>query len=338
MPCANPMFSSIYIFTYKRLAYDGRPVDTKELAAVFNILESDVMKAWEYWNDEGLIELKTDDNEVLDVVFLEPREKKTVNKKTKTAGSAAAKKSKPEQKIQPGSRIDYPVKELEYIQNQNSEIRNLFAFAEQSFGRLLQYNDLNLLYGLHDWLRLPIPVVEKLIEYCAENGRTHLNYIEKTAVNWRDSGVDSIEKAEEQIVLYNTNYKNILKAFGQNRDPAPRDVEIIDKWLKEWDMPLEVILEACDKTIMEIVKPSYKYANKILEDWRNNGVKTLEDVKNMDTEFEKAKTDKPVKRTQKRKPAFDNFEARHIDFDQIEKNEKAYIEKMVNAAGDGVRP
>ena len=44
MPRANPIFVSVYILAYKRLTC-GMNLDTKDLASVFNILESDVINA-----------------------------------------------------------------------------------------------------------------------------------------------------------------------------------------------------------------------------------------------------------------------------------------------------
>jgi len=333
MPYANPIFSLIYIYTYKRLANDGRPVETGELADAFNILESDVVNAWKYWESKGLVKMEAR-RDALGIAFHEPQEKNYSGKTIKSNDAAGAANPASEPKSFLDSRVDYPVEELEYIQNQNEEIRGLFAFAEESLGRTLKYNDLNLLYGLHDWLRLPVPVVEKLIGYCAQNGHTHMNYIETVAVNWRENGVDSIKKAEDFIQLFNTGYRRILKAFGQSRNPAPKEIEYMEKWLRNWNMPLDIALEACDKTIMALGKPNFKYADSILENWYKSGVKTLDGVKGMENDFEKNKAVKTGKRTARKKPAFDNFTVRQIDFDQIEVKEKAYIDEMVNGAGD----
>ena len=62
------VFSLIYIYGY-RCAAEGVEVSTEDLAKVFGILESDVLKAWNYWDSQGVIQLERSNNE-LSVVFL----------------------------------------------------------------------------------------------------------------------------------------------------------------------------------------------------------------------------------------------------------------------------
>lgn len=41
-------------------------------------------------------------------------------------------------------------------------------------------------------------------------------------------------------------------------------------------MPLEVVVEACNRTIKAIHQPSFEYADKILQSWKSQGVMTAE--------------------------------------------------------------
>ena len=74
MPKANPMFATVYIFTYKRLS-GGAPVETKELADIFGILESDVINAWKYWESAGLVSINKDNPDSFGITFIDPPEK-----------------------------------------------------------------------------------------------------------------------------------------------------------------------------------------------------------------------------------------------------------------------
>ena len=338
MAKANPIFSLVYIFTYKRLTHDGQPVDTGELASVFDVLESDVIKAWKHWESEGLVRIEASEPDAMTIVFVEPADKKPPAVKDGLLADEpkVIKPSKPPAaKAEPltEARIDYPVEELEYIQKQCEEIRGLFEHAEKALGRTLKYSDLNTLYGLHDWLRLPVPVIKRLVEYCADNGHRHMNYIETVAINWRERGVNSPEDADAYIQLYNVGYRSILKAFGQSRNPAAKEIEYMDKWLSLMDMPLEVVLEACDKTIMALGKPNFKYADTIIADWHKHGVRTLDGVRNNEADCTAEKVAKP--KQAKRKTKFDNFEGRKTDYTQLEKMETELINDMVNNGGNG---
>ena len=67
------------------------------------------------------------------------------------------------------------------------------------------------------------------------------------------------------------------------------DVSIIDKWKKEYGFNIEMILYACETTVSSIGKASFKYADKILENWHKEGIKTREAFLRKENEFEKNK-------------------------------------------------
>ena len=327
LPKAPPIFSAVYLLTYKRLVSGEPPADTKQLADLFGILESDVVNAWKYWDAAGLVRIGANgsNGDSMTLFFLDPPEKKT-NVRARADNLDAEKK--PDLPVE--SKTDYSLRELEYYQTQNEEIRDLFGFAEKEFGRTLKYADLNILYSLHDWLRFPIPVIKKLITYCGENGHRNINYIETVAIDWRDKGIESADMADEYIRVYKNEYKSILKAFGQQqRNPAAKEIEYMDKWLNLFAMPIDVILEACDKTIMATGKPVFKYADTILSGWHAAGVMTVEDAKRADTGPVRNKTGTKSKPTANKNNRFVNFESRQIDFDTIDRLENEFMYDLV---------
>lgn len=56
----------------------------------------------------------------------------------------------------------------------------------------------------------------------------------------------------------------------------------MDKWLKDYGFSLEVISEACSRTMAAIHQPSFPYTDKILASWKKQGVKSLSDIQNTD--------------------------------------------------------
>ncbi len=243
-------------------------------------------------------------------------------------------------RIQFENRPMYSPEELEIYRSQSEDIERLFTIAESTVGTLLKYTDLNILFSLYDWLRLPVPVIEFIIIICAENNNRNLRYIEKVAIDYAENGIDTVEKAEEYAKLYNRDYKEILKACGNGyRVPTPAEIRYMKKWLTEYEMPLEVILEACDKTILTVGKPGLKYTDKIITEWFKNDVKTLDDVKKADEAFHKAKAVASVERFDKpetvrveakpKKNRFVNYKQRELDFEELEKLEREYLEEKV---------
>ncbi|OLA44712.1 MAG: hypothetical protein BHW31_00045, partial [Firmicutes bacterium CAG:110_56_8] len=93
----------------------------------------------------------------------------------------------------------------------------------------------------------------------------------------------TVVQAKQESNLYNKNYFTILNTFGiKGRSPAGPEIEIMSRWFNEYDFTLDIIVEACNRTIRQIHQPSFEYANKILRQWNKNGVSSLDDVKRLD--------------------------------------------------------
>jgi DnaD/phage-associated family protein len=213
---------------------------------------------------------------------------------------------------------------LEIYQNQSEEIRNLFKYAERILGKLLTYNDLNVIFGFYDWLRLPIDEIEYLFDYCAKTDHRDLRYMEKVAVSWAEKGVTDLEKAQNYTQNFNKNYRELVRAFGGNGFPSATQKKNFDKWLDTYKMPLEVILAACDISTVNTGAAKLTYVSKIMDSWNEQGIHTLEAAQREKDEFSK---DKPQKKSAsakqpERKNRFANFTQRTIDFAEIERKEK----------------
>jgi DnaD/phage-associated family protein len=114
--------------------------------------------------------------------------------------------------------------------------------------------------------------------------------------------------------------------------PTPSQRKYMKKWLDQWNIPMELVTEACDRCIEQIAKPNYKYVDKILSEWHKKGIKTMEQVNTADEEFtaETAKILRPITAKPKQN-RFINFNQRDIDFDKYEKLERAYLDQKYNA-------
>lgn len=298
LPTAPPLYVSVYLMT---LAAGG---SSAEIAGRLNVLESDVLRAWAYWKDRGYLQEKT----------------------------AAPPGKKP---LPAAARPDYAPAELaEYMKHQ--EVRRLFDSAAQKLGKLLSHQDMSLLFSFHDWLGLPMDVIELLLSYCVSNGHRGMRYIEKTALGWAEEGIDTPEKAAEYIELRKTGFRAVLRAFGQgNRLPVPAEEGYMKKWLKEYGLPLELVQTACERTVLQTGRPSFPYADSILRQWRDAGVKTAADIAALDEAFAAKKAgnaQKPAGEQPRKKPApkqnkFINYTQSEWDFAEIERLEREQREK-----------
>jgi DnaD/phage-associated family protein len=173
-----------------------------------------------------------------------------------------------------------------------------------------------------------------LLAYCADHGHRNLRYIEKAALDWADNQIDDLEKALEYVQRFDRNYHNILQAMGQTTGyPTPSQRKYINKWLNEYQMPAELVLEACDRAAVQIGKPKFTYVDKIITDWHKKGIKTLADVEADAAGFrektggQKKETTKPAQR----KNRFVNYKQRERDYEQLEKMERAYLAEEIKS-------
>jgi DnaD/phage-associated family protein len=344
---ANPMYSVIYLYFYRNCHSGSCSVTTASVAETFGILETDVVNCLKYWEKTGLIRLVGEDEEC-SIEFIAPQAAQTVSTAAALTVSPAAKPAViqlptalPAKLPRPGkkpvsvsSRPVYTVDELELYQDECPEVARLFSAAEQAFGKLHHYNDFCVVFGIYDWLRLPIEVIELLLGHCAAGGKQiNMRYVERVAVDWAERGITDIEAAKEYILQSAEGYRDVMKALGRGgRSPAPKEREYIDKWLREYAMPLPVVLEACDRTIIKTDKGVFAYCDKIIAAWREKGVASLEDVNRVSAEYSQAAGAAVSGGTTRgvpvvRKPTrFANFNQREYDQNERERMELAYLD------------
>ena len=338
--CA-PVYPLIYIYSLRRLI-GGEPVSTQEIAEHFSLLDTDVLNAWRHFEKVGLVQVEGTGPDIAITflpigvpvtsgkqVFREPTPMailpvKESSEKPPSPPVQLAPELKPWRNT---TAPQYSPEELEIYHQKSKDIARLFANAQEALGRLLKGTEMSTVFSFHDWLKLPIDVIEYLLSYCSENGHRDMRYIEKCALDWADKEIDDLEKALLYVQNHDSDYRSILRQLGKlSAFPTPAQQKLMDKWLHEMHMPLDVILDACDRTTLSAEKPSLSYVNKIVTKWHKSGITTLEGVKEADNDFTKQREKSqgeasPPPRPQNVKPKnnrFINFDQRQNDYTQIE--------------------
>ena len=94
----------------------------------------------------------------------------------------------------------------------------------------------------------------------------------------------------------------------------------MDVWFYDYGFQLDIVLEACSRTINSIHEPSFKYAGGILADWKKKGVRSRSDIDALDQAFAKEQETKKGQRKEAAKPnRFHNFDQVGYDYDAIVK-------------------
>ena len=112
----------------------------------------------------------------------------------------------------------------------------------------------------------------------------------------------------------------MIKSLGiSNRNLVPYEMAFIEKWMKEYGFTLDIITEACKRTIQAIHQPSFEYTDTILHSWKDNKIHHLEDIAVLDASYKDKKAKKhptPPKNTGSK---FNNFSQRNYNYDQLER-------------------
>ena len=209
---------------------------------------------------------------------------------------------------------------------QNEEVSQLLYIAEQYLAKTLTPTEMQKIFFFYDELHMSADLIEYLVEYCVSRGRKSMRYIETVALAWTRDGITTVEMARDASSRFSKDYYTILKAMGiSGRNPVENEISYIDTWRKTYGFDLELIQEACSRTVLSTGQPSFQYADKILSGWKKKNVHTLEDVRLLDAEHKKRQLEKAVSR--KKQPAaqsqsnnrFNNFHQRDYDFTEYEK-------------------
>ncbi len=183
------------------------------------------------------------------------------------------------------------VAEQQKLQRQldRAVLQRLLFVAEQYFQHPLSSSERDMLEYFVGDLHMSADLVEFLLEYCLDKGHPSVRYMEKVAQAWISRGITTVKEARDEVRSFGGDYTAIFRELGLTRQPAPAEIKLMDKWLSEYSFSLDIIKEACRRTLMQTSQPSLSYADGILTSWNASGVKTADEIRRLDAEHEAVK-------------------------------------------------
>lgn len=330
MPSANGEFVKVYLYLLRAAGCREVQASLSSIADFFFCTETDVVRALKYWEKAGILALSLDGNGIVTGIRLLPLSApahtgtSALQDAMKTAAAAAEPSPAAEKSVPP--REPRKAKQLSPGRIQalkdNEEIRQLLFLSEQYLGRTLSPTDISRLLYFYDELHFSAELLEYLVEYCVSKGSTSLHYIEKVGLAWHESGITTVEMAKQETTTYNRKYFPILKALGiRGRNPIPKEIADMDRWLNKYGFSQELILEACTRTIAQTGQPSFSYAEGILSKWKSQNVRSLSDIQALDEQHRKnqkgaSRENHPAKSSAPNR--FNNFHQRDYDYEKLE--------------------
>ena len=335
---ANGEFVKIYMYLLRSI--QGEKLSLSMLADRMSCTEGDILRAVRYWEKEGLLLLDFDHTQKLTgISFLSPKAspkphtpspahtpepdvmlEAAVSQPAQIPPAVPFGDDKPAEEPAPASEPDHSLTSEKVSElKKNEDIIQLLYIAEQYLGRPLTLTDTNKILYFYEGLKFDLELIEFLIEHCVSKNHKSIRYIEKVALSWAEQGISTVTAAKEETSQYSRTYFTIFKALGiQNRNPVKSETEFMDRWTKDWGFSMELVLEACRRTVLQTGSGSFPYTDKILEEWHAKKVHHMTDLEALDAGH-KSKTVRQMPR--KAKPnRFTDYPHRDYDFDQIKKS------------------
>ena len=335
MAAASGEYVKVYLYL---LRHENERVEVSDIADALNHTEADVRRALAYWERTGVLVSEEPDVVVREsaVTREEPSEVRYAAENRRESGimSGELLQEEMELKPQPVERVqaEQPKQEPAALPDagnsfdrmkrlsEDEEFSALLYAVQQYLGKTFTAIECEKFAYFYDVLHMSCELLEYLAEYCAEGGHTSIRYIEKVALNWYQAGIRTRDEAREHSTRYSKDTSAVMKAFGiMGRNAGTAEQEYMRRWFKEFGFDAAIVTEACNRTITATGAASFPYADKILTGWKENGVRTLQDVEMLDKRRQEKQAKKPAAAQRQTRGTstnrFNNFEQRSYNYE-----------------------
>lgn len=263
----NSVYLAVYMFALSQFYKGKTDITNGFIADSLHINIIDVVNAFLYCSSEGLVKIHNFMS-VADAEFdVEICFDVCVNKRLSDF------------------KPNYRTGEISKRIKEDSKLSQMYKIVSGFLGKTLSSADIEVLYSMYDYYRLPAEVIVVMIEYFVSRGVNTMRKLEKEAQKWSQNGVDTVAKAKkhikkrEEFLSYAGAVKRIIGA--NERKLTTKELEFVAKWQSELCATQEQIKEAYEVTIDKAGKLSFNYMNKVLEGIVSN--KKVQETKIKDT-------------------------------------------------------
>lgn len=358
MADANGEFVKVYLYLL-RCINTAESFSVSRMADKFDHTEKDIKRALKYWEKKHLLQLEYNSKEQLTGICLCEPVSAVAEASEQVMKSKAADEAHPVSAIDGTNAtmhttsvtVSAPAKEVpadttasavkaasaavstvdirpsytkdQILSFQNDEASSdLLFIIERYIGHPLSIKDYETILYWSDELKFSADLIEYLVESCVDNGHKSIRYMDKIALSWSASSIRTVEDARRSSSAYKQTHYGVMKAFGiSGRKLAEYELELVDKWTSQFGFTLDIISEACKRTLQATNQPSFQYADTILENWHKCNIHHLDDIAVLDSAYKKSKASASRNVTVNKTAAnrFNNFSQRTYNFEQLEK-------------------
>ena len=240
LPDAPGDYVKVFLFGLMYAQYELTP-DRSELSRLLGLSEDEIAEAWIYWESRGLVKIlreRSGDDEISHVIFLSKIEElygKADEPKAETAHAEAG--SSAEEEVPLYVSID----DMDFDEEISDRLidrrlRDLYEKYQVTTGRTISRQEVSKIEDAVKVYGIEPDIFDFAIDYCADLEKYSIDYIFKVALRWTEEGCCTVEDAKRLLDRHsrrNDGYRQVFRALGFNRLPAPIDREIMDRWFDE---------------------------------------------------------------------------------------------------------
>lgn len=335
MEDANEAQLQVYLYLLRMISAN-LPVSVADIVTKFRHSEKEVLRALKYWELQQLLSLEFDNEKNLTGIRFHSLPT-TQSPKTQVATvtpisvklSAPADTEKPAAApITPINAVTEEAKATEYIKpaytmdqlrafKDQDNTAQLLYVAQAYVGKPLTVNDIKTIYFMSDVLRFSDDLIDYLIQYCVDRDKRDFRYMEKVAVNWAEAGITTPKQAQKMAAKYDKSVYSIMNALGKNGAPTDKELEFIRRWNNEYGFSNDIIIEACERTVLATDKHRFEYAEGILSSWKKENVHHKTDIARLDSYYQQKQKQTGSKPASSNR--FNQFTQNTYDFAELEK-------------------
>lgn len=174
---------------------------------------------------------------------------------------------------------------------QDPSFQLLQGEISRRMGRVLTTEELKTLLSLRDYLKMPPEVVSMAMTHCLQKieyyNKAHgaartmsMRTLEKECYDWANKGILTLEQASKYIshdLSQLAPESQVKKLMGLDRPLADSEKEYIRSWLN-MGFDTDTIKLAYDKTVLATGKLAWRYMNKVLLNWHEKNLHTVQQV------------------------------------------------------------
>ena len=254
LPDAPELCVKVYLMGLSKCANSVAPDNNlANFANVLNVTEDDVTNAFNYWQEQGVVQVIN--TNPMEVRFM-PLNSSLGNIK----------------KYKIGKYTDFNVQVQEILSK-----------------RMITPTEFSEYYNVIEKYHIQPEALVMIIKYCADLKGESVTYpyIITVAKNWEKEGVHTTEDVENKIQelgILDDKVMLVLNALGTKRKVQLEDVQMLNRWLGELDFDLNTIIAVAKRLQIKKAKADITYLNNLLNKYYEMRLNSIIEIENYETQ------------------------------------------------------